>query len=210
MALPVPPRLTQLAAQTGAAMRLHAGDVLRIVALHPQQVADLTFFDAHDVRDGFSAGRTIDYNERITLEFGDVLYSHRSTPLAQIVDDTVGVHDILLTPCSQTMFARRGENNHRSCHENLFTNLAAFGIVSDDVVATVNVFMDVRLDRRGRLMLHPPKSRPGDRFSIRALRELIVGLTACSSELTNNGMCKRVAYGIDKQPLPSVIRAPHG
>ncbi|MBV9271999.1 MAG: urea carboxylase-associated family protein [Candidatus Eremiobacteraeota bacterium] len=210
MDLSIPSTLTEIASQTGAAFRLRTGDVLHIVSLEAEQVADMAIFDGADPRDSFSGGRTIDYNERITLEFGDVLYSHRSTPLAQIVDDTVGVHDILLTPCSQTMFARRGENNHRSCHENLFTNLAVFGIVSDDVVATVNVFMDVRLDRRGRLMLHPPKSRPGDRFSIRALRELIVGLTACSSELTNNGVCKRVAYGIDKQPLPSVIRTPHG
>jgi len=210
MDLSVSAQLIEIAPQTGDAFRLRAGDILHIVAIAHEQVADLALFDGCDTRDTFSPGRTIDYNERITLEIGDKLYSNRSTPLAEIVDDTVGVHDILLTPCSRLMFERRNEPDHCSCHENLYTNLARFGIVSDDVIATVNVFMDVRVDARGRVTVHAPKSQPGDRFSVRALRDLIVGLTACSSELTNNGSCKAVAYALDKQPLTSEMRTCEG
>lgn len=203
MELSVSSRLTEVAPQTGVAFRLAAGDLLHIVAIAAEQVADIALFDGADTRDAFSPGRTIDYNERITIEIGDTLYSHRSARLAEVVEDTVGVHDMLLTPCSRTMFERRGERGHPSCHDNLATNLARFGIVSDSVIATLNVFMDVRLDARGRVRLHPPKTRAGDRFTLRALRDLIVGLTACSSELTNNGACKPVAYAVDKHALPS-------
>lgn len=196
MALSVSPKLRHLEAQTGAAVRLRAGDVLRIVALHAEQVADLTFFDAHDTRDGFSSGRTIDYNESIDLRTGDTLYSHRSIALARVVEDTVGVHDILLTPCSRTMFARRGQDAHASCHENLYTNLARYGITSDDIRSTVNVFMDVRVNADRTIALFPPPVKPGDRFAVVAVTDCIAGVTACSSEVTNAGTCKPIAFEV--------------
>ena len=188
--------LIRIPAQHGAALELQAGDVLRIVAIEAQQVSDLAFFDASDRRDGFSPGRTIDYNESLVVTTGSVLYSHRSVPLAEIVEDTVGVHDLLLTPCSRTMFERRGELAHRSCHENLYANLAEFGITPDDVVATLNVFMDVRVGTDRKISIHPPPCVPGDKFAFRALHNLLVGITACSSEQTNAGSCKPVAYEI--------------
>jgi uncharacterized protein YcgI (DUF1989 family) len=160
------------------------------------QVADLALFSAADIDESFSNGRTIDYLERIKLRVGDSLYSQRSNELAVVTRDDVGVHDMLLAPCSQAMFARRGEFGHASCHANLTASLASFGIEADGIVATLNVFMDVRVDVDGGVTLHPPPSRPGDRFELRALRDLIIGITACSSELTNAGQCKPISYEI--------------
>jgi uncharacterized protein YcgI (DUF1989 family) len=189
-----PPRI--LAPQTGAAVRLGCGDVLAIIDTAGGQVADLALFSAADVTESFSTGRTIDYLERIKLRVGDALYSQRSEELAVVTRDDVGVHDMLLAPCSQAMFARRREFGHASCHANLTTALAPYGIGADAIVATLNVFMDVRVDADGCVTLHPPPSRPGDRLELRALRDLVVGITACSSELTNAGRCKPVSYQI--------------
>lgn len=200
MALSVPQTLSIIEAQRGAALRLRAGELLRIVAIEAEQVADLALYDARDPRDGFSPGRTIDYNESLDLRAGSVLYSHRSVSLAQVVEDTAGVHDMLLTPCSRVMFERRGQNAHASCHENLYTTLARFGITSDDVGGTLNVFMDVRVNSDRTVAIFPPASKPGDRFSVRALREILVGITACSSELTNAGRCKPVAFEVLPSP----------
>lgn len=188
--------LIHIQPQHGTAVRLSRGNTLRIVAVQAQQVADLAFFDAENLRDGFSPGRTIDYGESLDLQLGSILYSHSSVPLAEVVEDTVGVHDILLAPCSRVMFERRGEIGHRSCHENLRTNLAQFRVTEDDAIATVNVFMDVRVGADRTISIHPPPSRPGDRFAMRALRDLAVGITACSSEVTNAGTCKPVAFEI--------------
>lgn len=192
--------MTVIQAQRGAALRLRAGETLRIVAVEAEQVADLAIFDARDLRDGFSPGRTIDYNETLDLRAGAILYSHRSVPLTQVVEDTVGVHDMLLTPCSRVMFERRGERAHPSCHENLYANLAAFGLTSDDVVATVNVFMDVRVNPDRTVAIFPPPSKPGDRFAVRALIDVVVGVTACSSEVTNAGRCKPVSFEVLPSP----------
>jgi len=200
MALSVPQALSIIEAQRGVALRLRAGETLRIVAIEAEQVADLALYDACDPRDGFSPGRTVDYNESLDLRVGSLLYSHRSVPLAQVVEDTTGVHDMLLTPCSRIMFERRGQNAHPSCHENLYTNLARFGITSDDVAATVNVFMDVRVNSDRTVGIFPPASKPGDRFSVRALRDVLVGVTACSSELTNAGRCKSISFEVLPSP----------
>ena len=168
----------EIQAQSAVALRMARGDVLSIIDRFGEQVADLALYDARDVRDGFSPGRTIDYNESLRLARGDVVFSHRSTPLARVVRDTVGVHDILLAPCSSAMFARRGEFDHPSCHNSLAVALADYGISDDAVTATVNVFMNVGVDREGRIRIGTPASRPGDVFAIEALCDLIAGVSA--------------------------------
>lgn len=184
----------EIGAQSAVALRLRSGDVLSIVDRSGEQVADLALYNAHDWRDGFSPGRTMDYNASLRLTCGDVLWSQRSTPLARVVRDTVGVHDILLAPCSAAMFARRGELDHPSCHENLANALALHGVPNDAVTATMNVFMNVMLGEDGRLGIGRPASQSGDAFALQAQCDLIVGVSACSSELTNNGRCKPIWY----------------
>lgn len=191
----VSPQLVTLAAQTGTAFPLLAGETLRIVDIEGEQVADIALFARYDHSDSFSPGRTIDYCAHLMPQLGDVLYSHRSTPLARIVGDSVGVHDVLLTPCSRVMFERRGEHAHPSCHDNLSRALQPFGLGDDDVTATLNAFMDVRVEGND-VRIYPPRSRPGDSIELRAECDLLVAIAACSSELTNNGRCKPIAYAL--------------
>lgn len=184
--------------QRGAAVTLETGDVLFIGTTEGAQVADLAFFAQADPRDSFSPGRTMDYNERLVPQVGDCLYSHRSTPLATIVRDDTAVHDLLLSPCSEVMFARRGEFDHRSCHSNLSHALRSFGLGPDDVRTTLNVFMDVRIEGN-RIALYPPPNGPQDLFAVRAELPIIVAISSCSSELTNAGRCKPVRYWVERE-----------
>ena len=185
--------IVRLERQTGTAFVLPQGSTLRILDIEGEQVADVALFARYDHADSFSPGRTIDYNERLVPKIGDVLYSHRSTPLARIVGDTVGVHDLLLTPCSRVMFERRGEPEHRSCHQNLSDALGEFGLGEDDVTATFNVFMDVRVEDN-RVRIYPPPRKPGDSLDLLAETDLIVAIATCSSEVTNNGRCKPIGF----------------
>ncbi len=187
----------RLEPQSGAAFAMARGQLLSIWAPSGAQVADVALFCAGDVRERFSAGCTIDYNERITLRCNDLLYSTRGTAIARIARDDVGVNDLLLAPCSEAMFARRGQYGHRSCAQNLLQNLARFGIEADGLT-TLNVFMDVRVDAAGRITIGPPPCNPGDLFVLEALQPLIVGITACASELTNAGTCKPICYALEE------------
>lgn len=188
----IPPR-------RGAAFILRRGEVLRVIDPHGEQVADFLAYDAQDPKSWLSSGRSIDYANRIYLTTGDVLYSNRSDPLLEIGEDTAGLHDFLLTPCSQEMFARLyGIVEARpSCFGNLAANLAGFGVGGDDIPTTLNLFMNVRPDPdTGELTIGTPSSGPGDYVDLRALRDVIVGLTACSAEKSNNGRFKPVDFEI--------------
>ena len=193
--------LTRLAPQTGTAFLLKAGQRLTVVDPTGEQVSDF-FAVMDDERDEwFSSGRTIDYANSTAVTAGSVLYSNRSRPMATVVEDTCGHHDILLTPCSQQTFDLLYPEfegaYHPSCFENLATNMATFGVEPDRISTTLNIFMNVWAERNGELHIDPPTSRAGDRFVLRAEADLVVGLTACSAEKSNNGVCKPIDYRID-------------
>ncbi len=182
-------RSIHLEAQTGCALSVPAGQTLRVSSPTGGQVADLAAFVAADPSEWLSSGRTIDYGGTIYVSTGSVLYSNRSTPLLTITADTAGRHDFLITPCSSEMFQRLyGAVGHPSCFENLARHLAPFGIEPDQIPTTLNLFMVVTADpTSGRITISPPSSAPGDHVDLRAEMDVIVGVTACSAELTNDG-----------------------
>ena len=190
--------LKRLEPQTGTAFELRAGQQLRVIDPEGEQVADLIAFNATDKREWLSAGRSIDYANRIYLTTGDILYSNRSRPMLTIVEDDVGRHDFLLTPCSPETFQIIYKNNaaHPSCFANLAANLAPFGIPPDVIPTTFNIFMNVEVDGNGVLKILPPRSKAGDAIVLRAEMDLIVGLTACSAEMSNNYRFKPIAFEI--------------
>lgn len=180
--------------RTGIAFVLERGQVLRVIDPQGEQVSDLMAFNRHRVTEWLSSGRTIDYNNSIYLRTGDVLYSNTSRPMLTILEDRVGKHDFLLTPCSQEMFEilYQHEGHRPSCFENLTKNLAGFGIADHQIPTTFNIFMNVDVGATGELTIGPPLSRPGDFVELRAEQDLIVGATACSAENSNNGRFKPI------------------
>lgn len=174
--------------QTGIAFRLRRGQILKIIDPQGEQVSDLTAFAAEDHAEWLSSGRTIDYNNTIYLTTNHLLYSNRSRPMFTIIEDTVGRHDFLLTPCSPETFELLYDHHdyHPSCFENLAKNLAPFGIKPDAIPTTFNIFMNVIIAPSGELSIEPPPSGAGDYMRLRAEMDLIVGVTACSAEKSNN------------------------
>lgn len=192
-----------LAPQTGTGFVLRRGDLLEIIDVEGEQVADLTAFAGDDSTEWLSSGRTIDYANTIYVTTGHTLYSNRSRPMFTIVADAVGRHDFLFTPCSPETFTilYKATGHHPSCFENLVRALTPFGIMPNAIPTTLNVFMNVEVLASGELHLLPPRSRAGDSVLLRAEMPLIVGVTACSAELSNNGRFK---------PIDLVIRAVDG
>ncbi len=180
--------------QTGIGLEVRKGQILRVIDPQGEQVSDLLAYNAADRREWLSSGRSIDYNDTIYLTTGHVLYSNRSSPMLTILEDRVGRHDFLLTPCSPEMFRilYGHVGHHPSCFENLATNLAPFGIAPDALPTTFNIFMDVNVAADGALTIGPPRSAAGDYVDLRAEMDLIVGVTACSAEKSNNGSFKPI------------------
>ena len=190
--------MTVIEPQTGTAFELKKGQWLRVIDLEGEQVADLAAFAREDNSEWLSSGRTIDYANSIYLTTGNILYSNRSRAMFLIVADDVGRHDFLLTPCSPETFRiiYRDKNYHPSCFENLAKNLSRFGIGPDSIPTTLNIFMNVEIGADGKLSILPPRSKAGDAITLRAEMDLIVGLTACSAEMSNNYRFKPIGYEI--------------
>lgn len=184
---------------SGSAFHLAKGSLLRVVDPCGRQVADLVAFAQENPGEVLSNGRTFDYASTIKLTTGHVLYSNRSRPLLTIVQDDVGVHDFLLTPCSRDTwrlcYGDRGDERP-GCFGNLADALACFGIGPDDIPTTFNVFMNVAIESDGRFEVRPPQSKAGDAVVLRAERDLIIGLTACSAPLSNAGTFKPIHYSL--------------
>ena len=195
-------RHLHLEPQTGAALVVKRGQRLEIIDPQGEQVSDLVSFAEADRREWLSSGRTIDYANTIYLTAGHTLYSNRSRPMWTMIEDTVGRHDFLLTPCSPETFTilYKTTGHHPSCFENLSRHLAPFGIAPDEIPTTLNVFMNVDVLPSGELKILPPRGRPGDRIVLRAEMDLIVGVTACSAELSNNGRFKPIDVRLHADP----------
>ena len=186
--------------RSGTAFRLKTGDTLVVVDPRGCQVADLLAFNADDMDEVISSGRTLDYAETIRLTTGHKLYSNRSRVMLDITDDTVGVHDFLLTPCSYDTFHHFYPDlpPHRGCFGNLAAALEPYGVTPDRIPVAFNCFMNVPVDgTTGRLSVLPPLSKAGDTITFRAAMDLVIGLTACSAPASNGGSFKPIEYRIE-------------
>ncbi|BDI60525.1 DUF1989 domain-containing protein [Qipengyuania nanhaisediminis] len=191
--------MKRIAPRSGAALKLAKGEILKIVDPEGGQVSDFLAYNADDVREVISNGRTFDYEETIQLGRGATLWSNRSNPMLTIVEDSVGRHDFLLTPCSKATFRHFYPDKpvHRGCFGNLAEALEPFGIVEDAIPTAFNIFMNVPVDgNTGRLRVDPPTSKAGDHICLRAEMDLIIGITACSAYASNGGSFKPIDYAV--------------
>lgn len=189
----------EIAERSGTAFRLMQGETLTVIDPRGMQVADLLAFSTDDLDEVLSSGRTLDYAETIRLTTGHILYSNRSRPMLEIVEDTVGLHDFLLTPCSYATFHHFYPDlpPHRGCFGNFAAALAPYGIAEDRIPVAFNCFMNVAVDgMSGKLEVLPPISTAGDHIVFRAAMDLVVGLTACSAPASNGGSFKSIHYRI--------------
>lgn len=173
------------------------GQKLTVIDPQGEQVADLLAFNRNDSREAISSGRTLDYASKIYLTVGDTIYSNRSNVMLEIVEDTVGRHDFLLTPCSADTFRiiYGDQNPHPGCFGNLSAALSKYDIQPDMIPTAFNCFMNVPVDGlTGKLTVEPPLSKAGDNISFTAQMDLIIGLTACSALQSNNGSFKPIHW----------------
>ena len=193
--------VVEIPERSGTAFRLAKGNRLVVIDPRGRQVADLLAFNADDLDEVISSGRTLDYAEKIYLTAGDSLYSNRSNVLLAIEKDTVGRHDFLLTPCSVDTFRHFYPKlpEHRGCFGNLAAALEPYGIGPDRIPVAFNCFMNVPINAEtGKLQVLPPISKAGDRIVFRAAMDLVIGLTACSAPASNGGSFKPIHYRIER------------
>jgi len=183
-----PIRSIHISPQTGTAFPIKRGQILRIIDVEGEQVADLFCVSEDNREESLSSGHTIDYNGKLFLSRGDILYSNKSNPMFRIVADQVGKHIMLYAPCSQEMFAKSyGVNEaHPNCFDNLAGNLAEYEIHFSRGCIPFNIFMNIAINNEGEITIHPPLSKAGNYIDLKAEMDMIVAVAACCAGVCNN------------------------
>lgn len=88
-------RARQVSPGEAFAAAVPAGGLVEIVDLDGHQVAEFVAFDQADPSEHLSLGVTRRRNQSIILSVGMKLYSSRGREMLELIEDTVGRHDIL-------------------------------------------------------------------------------------------------------------------
>lgn len=162
------------------AAELRAGQVLRIVDVEGQQVADFICFALADLGERLSIVNTISLNRHVYPRVGTALWSDRAQAMMTIIADTCGVHDLLAGACSRFMNERRyGVKDTLNCRDNLAAAVKPWGLAPQDVPFNLNVFMNCPIGPDGCWSIQAPRSKAGDYIDLRAEMDVLVAFSNC-------------------------------
>jgi len=180
-----------VAASRGAAVKVRAGQVVRITLPDGPQIVDLNCWNAKDPREHFWSGRTR-ILEGVHLSVGNRLWSIHPwmRPMMTILTDTVehrpspggGIgHDCLYARCTDKLWEMlTGKKNHQNCQDNLAQAISSFGLTPFHVHDALNLFMKTGIDpQNGRLFFVKSDAKKGDYVDLSAEMDLIVACSSC-------------------------------
>jgi len=171
----------------GKALRLRAGQRVKLVNTHGGQVVDCWAFNANDVREHLSMDCTRVWNQRINPKLGDTLVSNQRRPIVTLEQDTSpGIHDTLMAACDQRRYELLGvKGYHRNCQDNLVEGMLALGVTPPPrAPSPLNIFMNIPVDDdRNTLSFQPARCKAGDYVVLRAEMDCVVVFSACPQDI---------------------------
>ncbi len=177
--------LETIPARQGRAVRVTAGQRVKVINTHGAQVVDTWAFNGTDLAEHMSMEHTRATLLKLVPEVGDALYSNRRRPILTLVEDTSpGVHDTLLAACDEHRYRLLGcTERHDNCTDNLAAALAALGLEAPATPSPLNLFMRIPWSAEGRLAFEAPVSRPGDYVVLEANLDVVVAFSACPQDI---------------------------
>lgn len=172
-------------ARRGRAVRLGAGDQLRLINTHGTQVCDLWAFVAANTSEHMSMEHVRARLSRTTPRAGDELVTNRRRAVLKMVEDTSpGVHDTLIAACDLPRYRTLGvKDYHDNCTDNLRMALMAIGASTLEIPSPLNVWMNNPVSPGGEIDWKAPVSKAGDQVVFRALLDCIVVMSACPQDM---------------------------
>ncbi|AJY73895.1 DUF1989 domain-containing protein [Paenibacillus beijingensis] len=173
----------------GRSFKVYRDEYIKITDVAGKQVADFVALNMHNTHEFVSASHTRIMLNRVFLQKEDRLYSNYRNALLRLVEDTVGVHD-LMYPCCDPMryLIDYGVADHRNCRNNLFESLKEYEVDYWRVPDPVNLFQNTPLNADGSFAQpQEPKTSAGDYVIFQALADVVVGISACPQDM--NPLC---------------------
>jgi len=183
-----PEKTIEVPGYSGRAIDVNAGDYFRIIDVEGAQVGDLFAISRTDHFEYLSTAVTRLVNLNLFPKPGQAFYSTKHRPIIMFVEDqSPGIHDMLFAPCDRELYKSRGMSDHPNCRENYLTCAGEMGIIHSLVPDPVNLFQNTPPQVDGSLEIRTTVSHPGNYVLFCAQMDIIIVLTACSSERINNG-----------------------
>ncbi|MGI9008054.1 MAG: DUF1989 domain-containing protein [Streptosporangiaceae bacterium] len=168
----------------GTAFAARAGQLVEIVDVEGQQVADFVAFAERDRTEWLSTTHTRSSLLRLTVRVGDRLESNWRRPMFEIVRDDVGRNDIITGMCDDRRYRLDyGVDDHRSCRTNFTEALEPWGIAEWQIPDPVNFFQNAPIHADRTFGNEVPTGCPGDALVLRTLMDSIVAVSACPQDL---------------------------
>lgn len=182
--------------QCGIRIDINKGQKIEIIDVEGGQVADFFAQMKDNDSEYLSPSVTIDCNESIKLNIGDIIYSNQYTPMFKIERDDVGAHDLLFPSCSKKMydFFYHNGSNHSNCLDNINKSLGT----NRTIIQPINFFMNTVIYPNGKILIKKPLSKAGDKIVLLALVDCSLGISACSVVEcdTNNRKCTQIQINV--------------
>ena len=172
-------------ARSGKAARLIAGQSVKVINTHGEQVVDAWAFNAEDLSEFMSMEHWRPTVLRIIPEVGDALVTNRRRPILTLTEDTsAGVHDTLMAACDDDRYRLLGcTEYHDNCTDNLYAGMKALGLTPPEVPSPLNLFMNIPVIDGRRLEFREPETRPGGYVTLRAEIDCVVAFSACPQDI---------------------------
>jgi urea carboxylase-associated protein 1 len=159
------------------------GNILTITDVEGQQGVDFLCYAADNPEERYHAANTIKKAATLRLTRGHILYSDVARPMMTIVEDSCGWNDTVASCCSGPSNAMLyGAANATGCRENFLKELQRHNLGRRDIVANLNFFCKVPVEKGNGLapqtFVSAP-SKPGDHIALRAEIDVLAVISNC-------------------------------
>jgi uncharacterized protein YcgI (DUF1989 family) len=177
--------LYTIPARRGRAARLNAGQAIKIVNTHGEQVVDTWAFSAEDLGEFMSNEHMRATLTRIFPRKGDELVTNRRRPILFFEKDTSpGRHDTIMAACDDYRYGLLGcTEYHDNCTDNLIAGMRQIGLKPPEVPSPLNLWMNIPVSPEGATEWGEPLSKPGDYVVLRARMDCVVAMSACPQDI---------------------------
>lgn len=159
----------QIDVGSAAAFDVSSGQLIQIIDLAGKQVASLVAFGGEDRNDALSTSVTMTANASLVLKTGDKIFSARRTPLLELVEDSVGRHDLLTAALPPEAGAKDGPG--QSTSDALVHAAEDADLPGRPVVDAIHFFKHVVIKQRGELEVRESFAERNDTVVLRALSD---------------------------------------
>jgi uncharacterized protein len=179
------PQAVTIPARRGKAAYVAAGQVVRVINTHGEQVVDTWAFNRIDLSEFMSMEHSRATMRRLIPRVGDALLTNHRRPILAVLEDTSGgIHDTLMAACDRYRYEELGcAGYHDNCTDNLAQGLAELGLAPPETPSPLNLFMNIPWTADGVLSFEPPVSTPGSYIRLRADMDLVVAFSACPQDI---------------------------